>query len=405
MRLNIPAKVGLMLAFVVVLALGGVVGLAFARDKASYDLIADNTYIEGVDVSGMTAEQATAALASHASAETSGLTLNLVDELGTSYPVSLANEVSYDIAGAVDKAVQRKHDTPALTRIVGEATGTATERMDIALDATVDTSTLYGQIAALADAIDVEPADAHRDMNDDDTVTLYADVTGRTLDVDASTTAAVQVVSDAAGSADSLASLADTQLTSQLVVATAQPSVTVADLPPCIIVDYDNTTLYVYGDDPNTPEAEGDALIFTCAIGYGQGTSEDGTYTSPTGLHYIEYKDAAPTWTNPDPTGWGKNYAETIAAGPDNPLGLRALKVSDAPMIYLHGVSDAGLTHNNWSHGCINIYNDDVVTLFDLIPDPSSVSTPIYVYFHGTQATYPGGAAVAYQQWLANNGY
>ena len=388
MRLNAPMKVGLILAFVAVLALGGVVGLAFAHDKATYDIIPANTYIEGVDVSGMTAQEATAALASHASAETSDVTLTLTDELGTTYPVSLANEVSYDIDAAVDKAVQRNHDVSALSRIMDSATGAQPERVDIPLEVAVDTSSLHDQIAALADSIYAEPADAYRDFNDDDTVTLHADVTGRSLDVDASTTAAAQAVSNAtAGS--SLADLSSMQLTSQLVVTTTPASVTVADLPPCIIVDYDNTTLYVYGDDPNTPEAEGDA----------------GTYTSPTGLHYIEYKDAAPTWTNPDPTGWGKNYAETIPAGPDNPLGLRALKVSDAPMIYLHGVSDPGLTHNNWSHGCINIYNDDVVTLFDLIPDPSSVSTPVYVYFHGTQATYPGGAAVAYQQWLAANGY
>ena len=404
MRLNAPMKVGLILAFVAVLALGGVVGLAFARDKATYDIIPANTYIEGVDVSGMTAQEATSALASHASAETSDVTLTLTDELGNAYPVSLSNEVSYDVSAAVDKAVQRNHDVSALSRIVDSATRTEPERADISLDVAVDTSSLHDQIAALADSIYAEPADAYRDFNDDDTVTVHADVTGRTLDVDASTAAAAQAVRDAT-TGSSLADLATMQLTSQLVVTTTPASVTVADLPPCIIVDYDNTTLYVFGDDPNTPEAEADALLFTCAIGYGQGTSEDGTYTSPTGLHYIEYKDAAPTWTNPDPTGWGKNYAETIPAGPDNPLGLRALKVSDAPMIYLHGVSDPGLTHNNWSHGCINIYNDDVVTLFDLIPDPSTVSTPVYVYFHGTQATYPGGAVVAYQQWLAANGY
>ena len=389
MRLNPVAKVGLVASFLLVLALGGVVGVAFARDQSTYDVIPANTYVEGVDVSGMTADEASATLASYAQAQSGDVTLNLVDELGNAYPVSLASEVSYDIDGAVDEAVRRNHERQALSRIFDDATGAEPERADIALAATVDTSSLQAQVAALAPTINVAPADAYRDFNDDDTVTLHPEVVGRTLDVDASTAAAVNAVRQAVGSGASLADLAAAPITAQLAVANAAPAVTAADLPPAIIVDYDNTTLYVYGTDPTTP-------IFTAPFGYGQGTDEDGTFTSPTGLHYIEYKDAAPTWINPDPTGWGRNYPASIPPGPTNPLGLRALKISDAPMIFIHGVDNYWLVHNNQSHGCINVYNDDVVQLFDLIPDPSTVSTPVYVYFHGTQATYPGGAADAY---------
>ncbi|MBS5449895.1 MAG: L,D-transpeptidase family protein [Coriobacteriia bacterium] len=390
MRLSTPLKVALIVAFAAVLAVGGVVGVAFAHDRSEYDIVPDNTSVNGVDVSGLTEDEAIALVRSQLTAASQNVSVTLVDpNTGETYPLTVENSVSYNIAASVEDALDRNRDRSALSRIMEDATGDELAPLDIPLEYQVDSSSVYSLVSSMAGTINRDPADAYRDFNDDDTVTLHNEVYGRTLDVDATAAAVTTQLQSAVSSGMSAADLTANPIQVPMTAATAEPAVKAADLPPCIIINYDTTTLYVYGTDPTTP-------IFECAIGYGRGTDEDGTFTSPEGLHYIEYKDAAPTWSNPDPTGWGSNLPAFVEAGPDNPLGLRALKVSDAPMIYLHGVNNPWLTHNNESHGCINIYNDDIVQLFDLIPDPSTVSTPIYVYFHGTQATYPGGAIDAY---------
>lgn len=377
MRLSIPAKIGLVLSFVIVLAIGGLVGLAFAADSSTYDTIPENTYIDGVDVSGMTEDEATSILEEYVAGQSLTIPVHLTDENNADgYDLVIENAVHYNVSAAVETAIERNHERSALSRIMDNVTNAEPDRTDITLNYEVDSTSVRELVNTLAASVYSEPADAYRDFNDDDTITLHYEVYGRTMDVDATSASVTASIEAAVTSGMSASEITTAGLTA-------------ADLPPCIIVNYDTTMLYVYGTDPTTP-------IFSCPIGYGRGTDEDGTYTSPTGLHYIEYKDPAPTWTNPDPDGWGSNYDLFIEAGPDNPLGLRAMKVSDTSMIFLHGVNDYSLVHNNLSHGCINIYNDDVVVLYDLIPEPSEVSTPIYVYFHGTQATYPGGAAVAY---------
>lgn len=390
MRLSVPSKVALIVAFIAVIALGSVVGVAFAHDRSTYDIIPDNTTISGVDVSGMTEQQAVDTVTGSLAPQSQNIVVSLTDPTtGEAYDVTLAGSVTYDVTGSVEQALDRNRERSTVSRIVGSATGDELAPADIPLSYQVDSTSVHDLVGQAAASIDRAPADAYRDFNDDDTITLHPEVYGRTLDVDATAAAVTAQLQGAMGAGASAAELTSAPLQVPMVAMTAEPAVKAADLPPCIIVDYDTTTLYVYGTDPTTP-------IFECAIGYGRGTDEDGTFTSPEGLHYIEYKDAAPSWTNPDPTGWGSNLPPVVGPGPDNPLGLRALKVSDAPMVFLHGVNNAWLTHNNQSHGCINIYNDDIVQLFDLIPDPSTVSTPVYVYFHGTQATYPGGASDAY---------
>ena len=382
MHLSTPVKTLLILAFVAVVALGGVVGVAFARDHATYDIVPPNTYVDGVDISGMTEQQAIEAIDSHLTTQAQTVSVRLLDETsGATYDIALENSLSYDVAGAVEAAISANQTRPASARFINLVRNDTPARNDITMGYQVDTTQVRTLVDALAQTIDTAPADAYRDFNDDDTVTLHEEVWGHATDVDATTNAVASALSQAVSTGASASELTAQPLDVTMSVSTTAPAVTVADLPPCIIVNYDTTMLYVFGTDPVNP-------IFSCGIGYGRGWEDGVLYNSPDGLHYIEYKDAAPTWTNPDPSGWGSTYPAVVGPGPDNPLGLRALKVSDAPMIFIHGVNDYGLIHHNQSHGCINVYNDDVVQLFDLIPEPSSVSTPIYVYFHGTQRDY-----------------
>jgi lipoprotein-anchoring transpeptidase ErfK/SrfK len=79
-----------------------------------------------------------------------------------------------------------------------------------------------------------------------------------------------------------------------------------------------------------------------------------------------------PTWVNPDPEGWGASMPAMIPPGPSNPLGLRAINWS-ASGIRFHGTSDIGSIGTPASHGCVRMYNEDVIELYDMV----EVGTPI----------------------------
>ncbi|HVM19593.1 MAG TPA: L,D-transpeptidase/peptidoglycan binding protein [Egibacteraceae bacterium] len=92
-----------------------------------------------------------------------------------------------------------------------------------------------------------------------------------------------------------------------------------------------------------------------------------GDYPTPLGRYEVTLKRYLPTWVNPDPTGWGKNMPASIPPGPDNPLGVRALNWSAPGAIRFHGTQAVNSLGTSASHGCVRMSNDDVVELYDLV--------------------------------------
>lgn len=92
-----------------------------------------------------------------------------------------------------------------------------------------------------------------------------------------------------------------------------------------------------------------------------------GGYPTPVGQFHISAKRYLPTWVNPDPTGWGKGMPAKIDPGPDNPLGVRALNWSRVSGIRFHGTSDIASLGQSASHGCVRLSNADIVQLYDLV--------------------------------------
>lgn len=388
MRLNIAARAGLVAAFVVAVCLCLAVGRAFANDRATYDLIPEQTYISGVDVSGMTREQATQALQSYVAQHSASMQVTLVDpDTQATYPITLSSYVTCDVDAAVEQAVGLRHAQSALSRIIDDATDAEPVRTDIDLAYTTDTSEVRPQVEALAAAVNTQPTDATRTFNDDNTVTVVPETYGVSLDVDATVAAVEDALDTAASQADRVDQLAATPVSAQLVTTPVAPAVTADMFPYGVIIDYAQFMLYVF---------DGEQMIYSVQIGYGRGWEDGVNYSSPEGMHYIEYFDPAPTWTNPDPTGWGKDYKAFYAGGEEgNPLGSRAMKINDAPMVFIHGVTDPNCIGNRLSHGCINVWDSDVIQLYQLLYDDavakgsSSVGgsgEPVYVYFHN----YPG---------------
>ena len=97
-------------------------------------------------------------------------------------------------------------------------------------------------------------------------------------------------------------------------------------------------------------------------------------YATPKGDFTLSYKDPAPIWYNPH-SDWSEGMEETIAPGPSNPLGVRALAVSCGGGIFLHGATNTGGLGSPGSHGCVRLSNSNIVELYDRV----SVGIPIII--------------------------
>lgn len=91
-----------------------------------------------------------------------------------------------------------------------------------------------------------------------------------------------------------------------------------------------------------------------------------GDYPTPLGRYSVTLKRHLPTWVNPSPDGWGSDMPESIPPGPGNPLGVRALNW-DAPAIRFHGTQAVDSLGTDASHGCVRMSNADVTELYDLV--------------------------------------
>ena len=76
-------------------------------------------------------------------------------------------------------------------------------------------------------------------------------------------------------------------------------------------------------------------------------------------------------WINPG-TPWAASMPPMIPAGPDNPLGLRALAL-DAPGVLIHGTPEESSIGHYASHGCIRMHETDALALYPLVPAGAKV--------------------------------
>lgn len=93
-------------------------------------------------------------------------------------------------------------------------------------------------------------------------------------------------------------------------------------------------------------------------------------WDTPTGQHKVIQMLQNPAWENPF-TG------EVIPPGPDNPLGVRWIGFWTDGRNYIgfHGTPNEESVGRAASHGCIRMYNRDVVKLFEMV----RVGTPVTV--------------------------
>jgi L,D-transpeptidase ErfK/SrfK len=102
-------------------------------------------------------------------------------------------------------------------------------------------------------------------------------------------------------------------------------------------------------------------------------------WRTPEGNTTIVSKTAAPTWT-PTPSirkehaADGDPLPKVVPPGPDNPMGTRALRLG-WPEYAIHGTDKPPSIGLRGTHGCLRLYPEDIVGIYDAVP----VGTPVTV--------------------------
>lgn len=123
-----------------------------------------------------------------------------------------------------------------------------------------------------------------------------------------------------------------------------------------IVLNLANMRLFHY------PKKQPDK-VYTYPVGIGrQG------WNTPMGQTTIVAKDANPTWTVPESihrehAEKGDALPKVVRSGPDNPLGLYAMRLG-FPGYLIHGTNKPYGIGMQISHGCVQLYPEDIEVLF-----------------------------------------
>jgi lipoprotein-anchoring transpeptidase ErfK/SrfK len=331
-------------AFIVVLVLGGMAFAAYRYEQGQSDRILPGVTISGVQVGGMTREQAMAAVQQEASQHlgasirvtAEGRTWSVTSEqLGRHVNVSKAIESAFridDSMGTLSRFWHRFRHQPVNT--------------DIALH--------YGGSGGVAGFVDrIAKAVARKPVNaglttDDAELIVAKPKAGRALDAKAA-------------AARLRAALASQTTVVALSVDRVKPRVTSHNLGVTVVVRVDQNMLYLY---------DGFKIERTFPV-----ATAKPPWVTPAGDWIVERKAENPTWYNPAPDGWAADSPLVVPGGPNNPMGSRALYITAPGLIRVHGTSPgerSSIGHYE-SHGCIRMLNEDVEQLYPLVPVGSHV--------------------------------
>lgn len=114
--------------------------------------------------------------------------------------------------------------------------------------------------------------------------------------------------------------------------------------------------------------------VFTYPVGIGR----DG-WNTPTGLLKIISKTANPSWNVPESiqrehARKGDALPAVVRAGPNNPLGNYAMRLTVSHYL-IHGTNKPYGIGMQVSHGCVQLYPENIETLFEKI----TIGTPVQI--------------------------
>jgi lipoprotein-anchoring transpeptidase ErfK/SrfK len=333
------------IVLVVVLFAGG----AYAYDSSQKDKVADGVTIAGVDVGGLDADQAAAAVRHHLLAPLRhSLKVGYDGETWTLPGEKLM--VQADVDGAVEEAVEESQRGGLPTRLVRYVTGGEVDK-PVSAQLSYSQPAINRFVRHVAAELNREPRDATVSP-DGDGLEVVPGKEGRKLRDDLLTKELEKAVLDA-----------DVPHTVTASVHSTQPEVTSKDIaskyPSYLTLDRATFTLRLWRNLKL-------AKTYTVAVG------QEGLET-PEGLYAIEEKEENPTWHVPESAWAGDLAGATIPPGPSNPIKARWMAIYEGAGI--HGTEETESLGSAASHGCVRMSIADVEELYDLV----EVGTPIYI--------------------------
>lgn len=132
-----------------------------------------------------------------------------------------------------------------------------------------------------------------------------------------------------------------------------------------VVINLPELRLYYF------PEDDGDRVI-THPISIGRME-----WRTPLGLTQIVRRAKNPTWYVPqsvrdEHAEQGRPLEAIVPPGPDNPLGSHALYLA-FPGYLIHGTNMPSGVGMRVTHGCIRMFPEDIESLFNTVPDNTSV--------------------------------
>jgi hypothetical protein len=325
---------------VVLLAFGGVAYAAYRYDRTHADKILPGVNIAGVDVGGMTRADASRAVREAAGAQLqTQFTVTIGNDHWTTTLGALGRRAA--ISDALDGAFSAADDlgtfSRAWHRLRDESIG-----IDVPLDYRTSGAGVADWVGRIARDVAVAPRNASIGIAADASDVVMVHAKSGTKLAEASAITAIRRALDRG------------QDGIELHAHDVQPKVTDRTLGRTIVVRLDRNELDLY---------DGFHVIRSWDVA----TAKPG-FTTPNGDWTIYDKQVDPTWHNPAPDGWGAGEPLVVGPGPGNPMGPRALYITAPGLIRIHGTSDDASIGRYASHGCIRMHNDDIVTLYPMVP-------------------------------------
>jgi lipoprotein-anchoring transpeptidase ErfK/SrfK len=327
------------------LAAGGISFACYRYEEARADRILPGVTIAGVDVGGMTRSEAIQAVRSVAVQE---LDSELAVTVGDSRWIATRSDLGRraNVAKAVREALAVSDSMSTFDRFWHRFRDEPVGR-EIDLEYHTVGPGVADLVRRIAKDVFRAPRNAAIGLDDDGVdLTFTKARAGTKLDTDAA-------VADIRQALDVDAARARLSMTA------VAPKLTQSTMGRTVVVRVDQNTLYLY---------EGFHVIRSWPVA----TAKPG-FTTPTGEWSIYDKQVDPTWHNPAPDGWGAGEPLVVGPGPGNPMGPRALYITAPGLIRIHGTSDPSSIGRYASHGCIRMYNEDIITLYPMVPEGTKV--------------------------------
>ncbi len=321
---------------------------AYAIDRANSGKIADGIRIGGLNVGGMSSDQAK-----------SKLQAKLVKPLdkpvtvtygGTKYVLNPDQlQVRADINGMVNAALRASHHGSFPSRVWRYTTGGSVDR-EMTPHITYSSKALDDFVKKVSSDVNAPATDA--------TVSPSPASLNAVPGKDGVALVSDKLTTELRGAIES-----QHDRTVKAPVEKTKPQVTTDQLaskyPVYLTIDRGNFQLRLW---KNLKLAK----TYTIAVG------QQGLET-PAGVYTIDDKQVNPSWHVPDSAWAGSLAGKVIPPGPEDPIKARWMGFFNGAGI--HGTDEVSSLGTAASHGCVRMAIPDVIELYDQVP----LGTPIYI--------------------------